>query len=302
MWRSEIARSTFTENYQRYAWWVAWPLILLAVFSGCARSCSAPEQTTSQSAQQEITTYGATAILAYLTATPSDGDKLAVMFGELTKPPSGQQGVPLPRRTVLASFASAEPLGSEANPSDWRVELTAITTDGTETWQVPVRSFGASYRATQLPGLVPGLASGPPISVNAAAPIEVCDPGKSRQGEGPCTDSPVAATLRDFFTSWLTGSGDLARVADTSRVPAFGSAPFSRVQLVEAYAGSQIPQQPEGDLTVSVIVWGAKTKTVQLSYTLNLTASAGRWVVSDISAAPTVREENNDSPTAPAGP
>lgn len=289
MWRSEIARSAITDKYQRYVWWVAWPLILLAVFSGCARSCSAPAATTSQTVQQEIITYGSTAILAFLTATPADADELTAIFGDLTKPASGQEGIPLPRRTVLASFASAKPFGGKENSTDWLVKLTAVTPEGPETWQLPVRIFGSAYRPTQLPGVVPGLASGPPITVNAAAPIDV----KS--------DSAVATTLRDFFSAWMTGSGDLGRVADITRVPAFASSPFSRVRLIEAYAGGQIPQQPEGDLTAGVIVWGTNTQTVQLSYTLTLTASAGRWVVSNISAVPSVREEKANSPTTPAG-
>lgn len=302
MWRSEIARKELAEKYHRYAWWVAWPLIVLAVFSGCARSCSSDPAATSYSVQQQITNYGSTAILTYLTATPADGSRLADVFGELTKPPTGQQGVPLPRRTVLASFANAEPAGGNADSADWLVELTAITTDGSETWQVPVRVFGDAYRVTQLPGLVPGLTTGPPISADAATPIEVCSSTASRRGAGPCTDSPIAATLRDFFNAWLTGNGDLSRVADTDAVQAFSSPPFSKAQIVSASSATQVPDQPAGDLTTSVIVWGAKTKTVQLSYTLKLTASAGRWVVTDISAVPSVREEKTESPTAPAGP
>jgi hypothetical protein len=277
MWRSEIARSAIAQNYHRYVWFAAWPLILLALFSSCgghSGSDAGPDRTV----QDEVTTYGATAVLSYLTATPGDGDRLSAIFGDLIAPPAGQQAIPLPRLSVLTSFANAKPA---AQQGDWEVRVTAITTDGPSTWLVPVRASGAGYRPLQLPGLVPGLASGPAVTPNASGPIDVE------------ADSAIAVTLRDFFDAWLTGKGDLSRVADTTAVPAFTTPPFSKVQVLEAYAGSEIPQQPQGDLTVAVIVWATKTQTSQNSYTLKLTASAGRWVVTDVSATPPVREEKN---------
>lgn len=285
MWRSEIARSTIVAKYHRYVWFVAWPLIIAALFSSCTGHV-APSAGPDTTVHDRVTAYGASAILSFITAGPADASELTAIFGELIKPPTGQQSIPLPRQTVAASFASAK---QQATPNDWLVELTAITPDGPVHWQVPVRVFDAGYRVTQLPGIVPGPPTGPAVTVNAAAPVDVG------------SDAPVAVTLRDFFTAWLTGTGDLGRVADTTAVPRFAAAPFSRVKVMQAYAGSQIPAQPQGDLTVGATVWGMNTQTTQLSYTLKLTASADRWVVSDVAAQPPVRAESGSS-TSPAGP
>ncbi|MGD9622192.1 MAG: conjugal transfer protein [Mycolicibacterium sp.] len=285
MWRSEIARSATTQYYHRYVWFLAWPLILMALFSSCGGH-SVHDAGPDATVKDQVTTYGATAILSFITASPADAAELTAIFGELIKPPAGQQSIPLPHQTVLASFASAKQQGKS---DDWLVELTAITTDGPTHWQVPVRVSSSRYRVTQLPGITPGLPTGPAVAVNAAAPVDVN------------SDAPVSVTLRDFFTAWLTGTGDLGRVADTTAVQRFATPPFTRVKVMEAYAGAQIPQQPQGDLTVGVVVWGMNTQTTQSSYTLKLTASAGRWVVSDVAAQPSVRTENTSS-TSPAGP
>lgn len=281
MWRSEIARSAITENYHRYVWFLAWPLIMLALIGSCAGR-STPNAGPDQTVQDEVTRFGASAILAYITTSPTDVGKLTPIFGEFIKAPANQHAVPLPRLTVSASFASAKPT-KDAPEGFWDVSLTAATTDGAVTYLMPVRKSASGYRALQLPGVIPGPAQGPAVAVNAAAPIDVN------------SDAAVAVTLRDFFTAWMTGKGDLSRVADTKTVPVFATPPFIKVQLMTAYAGSQIPQQPEGELTTGVIVWGTKTQTTQLSYTLKLTASAGRWVVADIAAQPLTREEKGNS-------
>ena len=288
MWRSEIARSAIAGNYRRYVWFVAWPLILLAVFCSCVRG-SAPGGEAGQTVQREVTAYGATAILAFITAAPSDVDELNGIFGDLVKPPTGQHGIPLPRRTVLASFPSAKQLGGKNNSDVWQVQLSTVTPDGPETWQIAVRVYPSGDRALSLPGVIPPLPSGPAVAVNAADTIDVT------------ANSGVAVTLRDFFNAWLCGQGDVSRLADTSTVPTFSAPPYSRAQLIGAYAGTQVPQQPGGSITVGVIVWGTKTWTDQLSYTLTLTATAGRWVVTDVSARPLVREVNNNNPAGTAG-
>lgn len=287
MWRSEETKSAAGEVYRRYAPFVMWPLLLLALFSSCSGrsgTTAAPDTTV----QDAVRSYGATAILTYLTATPADGAKLAAIYGDdLIKPPAGQKSIPLPRLNVLASFALAKPSGTQG---DWLVTLTAITDGDTETFMVPIHPAGTGYRPTALPGKMPGTVTGPEVTVNESVPVDV----KSA--------SAVATTLRDFFNAWLAGQGDLGRVADTTSVPAFATPPFGSVQVMEAAAAQQVPEQPTGDLTVGVTVWGMHTQTYQLSYTLKLTASAGRWVVTDIAAAPPVTDAKKNSPTPTSGP
>ena len=285
MWRSDIARTAVAQHYQRYVWFVAWPLILLALFASCGgRSSSTADP--DGAVRDQVSRYGGAAILAFITAGPADGARVETFFGGLVKPPAGQQAIPLPRETVLASFASAEPQRAQG---DWRVALTAVTSGGVVNWQVPVRVLPSGFRVLGLPGLMPGLPTGPAVTVDAAAVVD------------PKSDAPVAVTLRDFFTAWLTGSGDLGRVADVSSVPTFAAAPFSRVTVMEASAGAAIPESPQGTVSVRAVVWGMNTQTTQLSYDLDLTAVSGRWVVSDVAAQPAVRVDNT-TPTASAGP
>lgn len=289
MWRSELAKSAFGENYRRFAPFVIWPLLLLALFSSCSGR-SGQVQAPDTTVQDEVRSYGAAAILTYLTATPADGPKLAAIYGdELIKPPAGQPAIPLPRLNVLASFASAKQKGTQ---SDWVVSLTAITDNDTQTFMVPIHATGSGYRPTSLPGVTPGTVTGPAVTVNESAPVDV----------SARSNSPVGITLRDFFNAWLAGQGDLGRVADTTSVPAFTSPPFGSVTVMQAAAAQQIPEQPSGDLTVGVTVWGMHTQTYQLSYTLKLTASAGRWVVTDVAATPPVSDAKNNSPTPASGP
>lgn len=287
MWRSELATSALGDKYRRYVWFVAWPLILLALFSSCSGR-SGPSAGPDTTVQDAVRAFGATAILTYLTATPADGAKLAAIYGEeLLKPPQGQQSIPLPRLNVLTSVAEAKPA---ATRGDWEVHLTAVTATDSQTFMVMVRVIDSGYRPLGLPGLTPGPAVGPAITVNQAAAVDV----KS--------ESAVAVTLRDFFDAWLAGKGDLGRVADTKTVTAFSTPPFGSVQVMAAYAGGQIPEQPSGDLVVGATVWGMHTQTYQLSYTLKLTASAGRWVVTDIAATPPVSEAKSTSQTPSSGP
>lgn len=286
MWRSELAKSALGDKYRRYVWFAAWPLIMLALFSSCSGR-SGPSAGLDGTVHDEVQAFGAGAILTYLTATPADGAKLAAIYGdELIKPPEGQQSIPLPRLNVLTSNGAAEPAATQG---DWKVYLTAVTDSDTETYMVMVRAFGSGYRPLGLPGLMPGPAVGPALTVTQGAVVDV----KS--------DSAVAVTLRDFFDAWLAGKGDLGRVADTKTVAAFGTPPFGSVEVMAAYAGEQIPQQPSGDLVVGATVWGMHTQMSQLSYTLKLTASAGRWVVTDIAATPPVSETKSSSQTPQSG-
>jgi hypothetical protein len=93
-------------------------------------------------------------------------------------------------------------------------------------------------------------------------------------------------TLRDFFAAWLTGHGDLSRVADTTAIPLFATPPYASVQVLSASTGTALPQDVSGSLAVAVTVLATETASAEISYTLQLSASAGRWIVSSVSAAP----------------
>lgn len=296
LWRSEIARSAITQNYQRYVWFVAWPLILLALVGSFARSCSTPEAGDSLDFVDAVTASGANATLAYLTAGPGDAERLKAIYGtKLIKAPEGQQGIPLPRKTVLSSTSSAKKLDSN-DDSLWLVKVSIVTPDGSEEWQTKMRATkGPAVRPVELPGRRPEDPAGPEVAVTAVSTLDVkCADPKGNDG---CKDSDkaIVVTLRDFFDAWLCGKGDLARVADTGKVPAFRTPPYSTARLVSATAAASVPNKIEGTLPIQVVVWGAKTSTEQNSYTLTLTASAGRWVIADIASPPPVTESKSDA-------
>jgi hypothetical protein len=282
MWRSEIARSAIMQKYQRYVWFVAWPLIVLAVIGGCSRSCSSGAGVGGGDLAGQVAAYGSNAVLTYLTAGAGDRDRLAGIYGDdLIKAPEGQQGIPLPGKTVLSSTATAKPAGGDDH-SLWEVSVNAVTPDGFEVWSTMVRaSNGPRFRVLKLPGHQADPPAGPPIAPATVTAIDV----KS--------DTPLASTLRDFFDAWLCGKGDLRRVADVSTVQPFAAAPYSKVQVISAAADGQLPDEAEGALNVEVIVWGTKTSTEENSYTLTLTAQAGRWVVTNTAAPPLVKGAAN---------
>lgn len=296
MWRSDIARTAIAQNYQRWSWFVAWPLILLALIGACSRSCSDPETAVTPDERAAISAKGTEATLAYLTAGPGDADRLAEIFGEdLIKAPAGQQGIPLPRKTVLSSTSWAKKIES-GDGSQWLVMVGIVTPDGSEQWQTKVRlTAGGAVRVVELPGHRPQDPAGPHVAAVAVSTLDVkCADPAVRDG---CkeSDKAIVMTLRDFFDAWLCGKGDLARVADLGKVPAFVKPPYSRVQIVSATAAAAVPTTTEGTLPIQVIVWGTKTSTEENSYTLTLTASAGRWVITDIASPAPVKESKSDA-------
>ncbi|MGV9797339.1 hypothetical protein ACWDTP_04670 [Mycobacterium sp. NPDC003449] len=304
MWRSDIARSAIRENYPRYVWFVAWPLILLALVGSCSRSCSTPDTVASPDFVDAVTASGANATLAYLTANPGDAERLKAIFGaNLIKAPEGQQGIPLPRKTVLSSTSSAKRIdGEEGKAPDgkdgsvWLVKVSIVTPDGSEVWQTKMRATaGPAFRPVELPGRRPDELAGPEVAPVAVSSLDIkCADLNEKEG---CKDSDkaIVVTLRDFFDAWLCGKGDLARDADTAKVPAFARPPYSRAQMVSVTAAAAVPNKVEGVLPVQVIVWASKTSTEENSYTLTLTASAGRWVVADIASPPPVKESKSDA-------
>jgi hypothetical protein len=140
--------------------------------------------------------------------------------------------------------------------------------------RVSRQSPGAGYRAVTLPGVIPPPPTSASIPSGAAQKIEVTD------------SSELSVTLRDFFAAWLTGHGDLSRVADTAAIPVFAAPPHASVHVISAYTGTQLPQDASGSIAVWATVLATETATAEISYTLQLSASAGRWIVTSVSAAP----------------
>jgi hypothetical protein len=273
VWRSEIAKTEIGALYQRYVWFVVWPLLIFLLIGACSRSCSPPAGD-SDTTRVSASAYGAAAVLAYLTASPADLGKLTAIFGVLVKTPDGQ-GFPLPQETVVAAFTSGtEPQDVGKGRSGWLVKETVITADGVQEWQVPVVSDGTGYRAVTLPGVIPAPPTSASIPSGASEKIEVSN------------NSELSVTLRDFFAAWLTGHGDLSRVADTTAIPVFATPPYASVQVLSASTGTALPQDVSGSLSVAVTVLATETASAEISYTLQLSASAGRWIVSSVSAAP----------------
>lgn len=287
-WRSEAAKSTLSEEHRKYAPYIAYVLILITFWVACTGGCS--RGATDSTNTSDVKTYGLEALTAFIGASSSDHEAADIYYGALLKPPVVQgtntgssststtgdplpTAFPFPNQTVLAVIPS-EPtrLGDRPDKSvSWLVSADILTPEGQSTWQQRVlAATDGTYRVDALPGTHPGIPANTPQASTAS--LSQLD-----------AKSDVYRTLGDFLSAWLTGSGDLTRVADTTTVAAFKEPPYTSVQIISATANN-VPDKIEGSITVSTSVIVTKTFPMELSYTLAMTAASGRWVVTNASA------------------
>jgi hypothetical protein len=285
-------KSELLKQHNTYAWFVGWPLILFAMLSSCTQSCS-QGSTASDSAQRDaVQGFGQKAVAAYVSASAVDTAAVDAIYGPLVGAPSDDTGFPFPAETVLAVTAGAacgNGRGSDGQPVQtpklvatktdksqvWSVNTEVLTGRGDQCWQqqVVVTASGL-YRVEGLPGQIPPAPTALP-------------PSDDEQGHGLAkveAGSPIYLTVAEFFDAWLTGQGYLSLVASDD-VRAFSEPPYGSISIDSVNASRQ-PDKPEKSITVAASVLGRKIATEKLTYNLTLTAAAGRWVVTDVAAAP----------------
>lgn len=272
-WRSQIMKSEVLQQHNKYAWVLAWPMILLALLNSCTHAGEAASSDTTE--RDTVNGFGQKAISAYVSASPVDPAAVTAIYGAMVAAGRGG-GFPFPAERVVAVIGRTPML--QATRSDktrvWSVSADVLTPDGAQGWQQQVLITAEGVlRVEGLPGRIP--------LAPAAVPDQDNEHGQELTKVEP--GSPVYTTVSDFFNAWLTGKGDLNRVANDS-IPAFSAAPYSRT-TIESVTASRNPEKIEKSITVSAVISAQKTTTTRLAYTLELAAAGGRWVVSDIAAS-----------------
>lgn len=294
MWRGNEATSELGKQHNKYVWWIMWPLVLILL----ARSCGGGgDQTGISETSDAVKGFGQSAIVAFVGSSPADTAGAESYYGPLVAPGRDGGGFPYPGETVLGvSARTPKDKGTLSDKSrSWLVIADVITDEGPQTWQqYVVVTEKNTFRVDGLPGFVPPEKLAPLDQIQSqqggqgaqscANTAAQSNSSTGQQGQGLTQDSPVCTTLKDFFNAWLTGNGDLTRVANDS-VPTFVTPPFDTVEI-ESIKPSNNPDKIEGTITVATTVIATKIKSQKMFYNLTLTGASGRWVVTDASAAP----------------
>ncbi|MFF2779453.1 conjugal transfer protein [Streptomyces sp. NPDC058052] len=178
---------------------------------------------------------------------------------------------------VRPTEPAAKPDRDEAEPAS-----------GLRYFRVPVRSGTAGeLAAVALPAEVGALPAGqaPELGYGQAA--------------GPSAADPGVRTLQGFFTSYLSGGGEVDRyMPPGSRLTPIVPAPYTsaRVERVAEYGtnapgaafpeGAQIPDGTRRRLLVDVTAADRAGVERPLTYAVALKARDGRWEVEAVEAAP----------------
>lgn len=293
MWRGNVATAELSKQHNKYVWWIMWPIVLILL----ARSCGGgDDQSDGTETLDEVKGFGQSAIVAFVGSSPADTAGAESYYGPLVAPGRDGGGFPYPGETVLGVSARTPKKKDTLRDksTSWLVTADVITDEGPQTWQqYVVVTDKNTFRVDGLPGFVPPEKLAPLDQIQSqqgGQGAQTCatatgqSASTSQEGQGVTQDSPVCQTLKDFFNAWLTGNGDLSRVANDS-VPTFVTAPFDTVEI-ESIKPSNSPDKIEGTITVASTVIATKIKSQKMFYNLTLTGASGRWVVTDVSASP----------------
>lgn len=270
-------KSELLTQHNKYAWFIAWPVILLVALASCTQSYSGNSTPSDMAERNAVQGFGQKAITAYVSASPADTAAVDGIYGPLVAAPSDGTGFPFPAETILGVTGAGTPdlvVTRTDKNQVWNVRADVLTVEGEQRWlQQIVAIPGGSYRVEGLPGKIPGAKiAAPPTPDEQGHELTKVDAG-----------SPIHTTVADFFDAWLTGQGDLSRLASDS-VSAFPEPPYSKV-LIDSVNASRNTEKIGGSVNVSVSVIAAKIASEKISYNLTLTAVGGRWVVTDVAAA-----------------
>lgn len=279
MWRSQEMQSELLTLHNRYAWFVVYPLLLLALIGACGRGSDVVDNSVSEG---DVRDTGQEAVTAYVSATTTDSAAAEQLYGPLVAPVKAADGqtqpFPFPGLTVLAASSGKPELKETRSDKTkiWAVDVHVLTDAGALTYEQSVAETGdQAFRVDALPGLMPPPRRAEvPETQQAIANFVGVDP-----------DTAVYTTVRDFFAAWLTGDGDISRVADTATVALFPESPYSSVTL-ETVNASKVPDKVEGSITIVVSLIAERIAPEKLNYNLTLTGASGRWVVTDATAVP----------------
>ncbi|MYT68347.1 MULTISPECIES: conjugal transfer protein [unclassified Streptomyces] len=279
----ELARTRRTVRLGRAGVWaclMAGPAALALALTQpattvVAQAAPAPARTAAAAPLADPSGYAAEFVDAWLRADadhPDSHDAVrALRMGPDVALPEPAESAKAPR--TVSAVRSVPRTGGR-----WSVTVAAQYADGVRYFAVPVTSS----------------ASGDAVTV-AGAPALVAAPGAAKAAPSAyrvdVPDGPLADTVGDFLTAYLTGSGDVDRyLSPRTALSAVSPAVAEEVDVdvvsarEEAAAAESVP----ADRVRVHVQAGTRTLTNAgvwpLSYELTLTARGGRWEITALTS------------------
>ncbi|MFD9685242.1 hypothetical protein ACFXPX_05075 [Kitasatospora sp. NPDC059146] len=227
-------------------------------------------------------------------STPMGGRTWQVtVAATLVLPPVAPQG---------DSSAQAAPQSSPQTPAP----RAGVSPQGTDDPARVVRYFAVQVSMVRSAGSggAPDslVVTGAPAQVSAPAALAEKDPATKTYGS-QVTDGPLRDTVSGFLTAYLSGVGDSTRyLSPGARIPAPGTAAYSKVALTNLMAASAVPASPQDGAVLDVqagVLASDGTGDWPLEYPLRLTARAGRWEISVLAPAGTAPGSSPSSVSSP---
>jgi hypothetical protein len=256
-WRTRVSRA---------APWIVYPCAVIGFVLSLASACaSGPAPTVNDDA---IKTYACEALTAFLRATNADPGAAGDYF-----PKIDMQNVDLPAQPEQILTVTAQKPEPNGN-SSWLVPVIVAADGGaTQSWKIPIAATGsgrdAKYAATRLPSPWPGLAT----DKDRAATNTQALP----------KDSPIHKTVSGFVSAWMSGGADVGRYTTTATVaPPWPDRPYTSVDIKAVRIHGVPPVNVKGTITVVADVTANGRYSRECSYTLQLKAINGQWMVAAI--------------------
>lgn len=182
----------------------------------------------------------------------------------------------------------------QVRPSVWSVTVAATITpadggraavSGLRYFTVPVSAAAGRVSVLAWPAAAPGPAVVPAQDLSSTYSIQLD------------ATNPVAVSVQQFLTAWLTGSGDVTRfLSPGTAVRPLGGTPYSQVVVSQVLATVDVDPtlRPTDGRRVHVLVTSTADATarqqVNFQYFLTMAARAGRWEVAAIDPAPGIAD------------
>lgn len=232
-----------------------------------------------------VSEYAQRVVVAWLTATQANPEPLRAVMGAQASTRSMQP-------YTVADTTTADIV--RATDTLWSVTVAATVTDARERtarrfYQVPVQWWPDRLAAVTLPTPVSGRPAAEPPAT--AYPTIVA------------LTSPLAVSVTDFLTAYLTGDGDLTRYL-TPGVSMLALTPpaYRAVELLDLRADADLdPTATPTDaqqvkVLTAAVAETAKNQSVDMDYALTLTARDGRWEITAIDPVPALDPTPPDTP------
>ncbi|WP_255802075.1 hypothetical protein [Mycobacteroides abscessus] len=254
----------------RIAAWISAPCALLALVLALAVACTGGSEA---KPDERIRVYASGAVTAFLHAWTRNGVPYpgaateyfpSVDFTKITLPPQ-------PVDLASAIPGDPEPHGQQ----EWKVPVWVTTATGElQAWQIFITTSGegaeTKFHAKDLPSAWPAPAHDPTVSKDTV------------QQELP-EDNPAVTTVSDFLAAWFTGKDDATRYTTSKDVAEPWISPqYTSVTVIAVRSIGAPRTEVKGTMRVTADVLTTSRYSRQSSYSLELKAVNGHWMVSAV--------------------